>query len=471
MSTASILKNQYGSVKPYTRHTAACIKHISDLTAQLKKSKGQERAAIRKELDAAAENPDGCSCPKWLYVRESGEPDVRYTLNTPSWTEALERATDKLKTLDPEIAASREAIAKQERERKTVYEAINLWLDRSRTKLGEESHTVLQYRSLFGWVKDGVKRGAMLRYAAEHHLDYIDEFTPQVCQQWLESKYFTKKKAVTASNDWGVVRGFFKYLVELDVLAKSPVAAIEKPSSGDTFAHSPYTDAQYQSLLDNIDGHIEDRLCDGEDVVFCVRVRTFLELLRWTGMDIVDAIQFRPTDQLEDIQIDGADVHVLRYRRTKTQHRKRAVESVIPIPETLAKALRTVPTLQDCVTGQPFRYRGNTLHSDSQKWSRRLHRLIKRAKIGDIPLQRSNGSPALDEHGYQLTTSPDVKMLRHTFVVGELEKGVPKETVAKELGHADTKMIDNHYGPWTKGRDLAHIRDVVTSRKAKAGSR
>jgi site-specific recombinase XerD len=464
MSTASTLKNQFGTVKSYTRHTAACIKHSSDLAAQLKKSKGQERVAIRKELDAIAVNPDGCSCPKWLYVRESGETENRYTLNTPSWTEALERATDKLKSLDPEIAASRESKAKQKRERKTVYEAINLWLDRSKTKLGEESHTVLQYRSLFGWVKDGVKCGAMLRYAAEHHLDYIDEFTPLVCQKWLESKYFSKKAPVTASNDWGVVRGFFKYLVELDVLAKSPVAAIEKPSSGDTFAHSPYTDAQFQSLLDNIDGHVEDRLIDGEDVAFCFRMRTFLELLRWTGMDIVDALQFRPADQLQDVTVDGRMVHVLRYRRTKTRRRVHSVESVIPISESLAKALRATTALVGSVGGQPFRYQGNTLHSDSQKWSRRIHRLIKRAKIADIPLMRYDGSPALDKQGYQLTTSPDVKMLRHTFAVGELLKGVSEETLAKELGHADTKMIRRHYGPWTKERDIAHIRDVVTSR-------
>lgn len=56
-------------------------------------------------------------------------------------------------------------------------------------------------------------------------------------------------------------------------------------------------------------------------------------------------------------------------------------------------------------------------------------------------------------------------MLRHTFAVGELVKGVPEEVVAKMLGHSSTEMVRKHYAPWCKRRDEAHIRAVVASRK------
>ncbi len=40
--------------------------------------------------------------------------------------------------------------------------------------------------------------------------------------------------------------------------------------------------------------------------------------------------------------------------------------------------------------------------------------------------------------GEAKTHNPNVKMLRHTFAVGELLKGRKPEVVAKQLGHVDT---------------------------------
>lgn len=90
------------------------------------------------------------------------------------------------------------------------------------------------------------------------------------------------------------------------------------------------------------------------------------------------------------------------------------------------------------------------------------------AEITSIPLTGKDGKPAIDRYGNREATKPHAKMLRHTFAVGELVRGVSEEAVAKELGHADTTMIRKHYAPWCKAREDAHLRTIISARASKA---
>jgi len=432
-SKPNLLKNQWGSVRPYTRHSAGC--EVKD---------------------------DSCQCSKWLYVNKRGEKPIQFSLVTPSWAEALERAADKLAELNPEIAEHRESKAKAETERKTVYEAVNLWLDRTRTKFGADSQILKQYRSTFGWVdKDGVKRGGMLLHAKENKLDYIDQFTPLVCQQWLSGAWFSGMTPYSRHQRWGTVRSFFNYLWKLGVLKENPVIAIEAPDPGETFANAPYTDAQYKAILDQSDWYVDDRVRNGEREVYLKRMHTFVELLRCSGMDIIDAVLFRPSEQLKDTIIDGQTVSVLRYSRQKT-----GVEAIIPALEpALVKMLREIPMAPKSVEGMPFRYKENDARSDASNWGKRIKKLIELADIKPVQLTGRDGRPAVDRFGNPITQSPNAKMLRHTFAVGELLKGTREEVVAKMLGHKSTEMIRKHYAPWCAARDDQHIREVMKNRK------
>lgn len=438
------LKNQWGSVKPYTRHTEKC-----------------------KTPDV-----DTCNCPKWLYVNPRDGQRVRYSLNTPSWTEALERATDKLNSLNPEIAELRETKQKKTRNRKTVYQAINLWLDRTRNMWGADSQIVKQYRSTFGWVdSDGVKHGGLLRYAAERELGYIDEFSTVVCQEWLTSDSFPARKASSRKQCWGTVRSFFNYLTEMNVISANPVAAIKAPAEDGLFAHNPYTDQQYAAILKTLKAHKPDhRVRLAERKLYIDRMWSMVEILRWTGMDVIDAVQFR-TEQIEDVTINGATVSVLRYRRTKTI-RKGSIEAAIPLADDLAKRLRSVPISSRSVQGMPFRYVGTDVKTDVHTWARRIKHILTEASVGAIALTCRDGRPALNKFGGPVTKTPDLKMFRHTFAVGELVRGVPEEVVARMMGHVSTDMIRKHYAPWCKRRDEAHILAVLAGRdteKAKKG--
>ena len=72
---------------------------------------------------------NSCNCPKWLYVNREGEPPRRYSLVTPSWTEALEEAPTVLKGFDPALTEARQQREKQKQEVYAPLEAINLWME------------------------------------------------------------------------------------------------------------------------------------------------------------------------------------------------------------------------------------------------------------------------------------------------------------------------------------------------------
>jgi integrase len=164
-------------------------------------------------------------------------------------------------------------------------------------------------------------------------------------------------------------------------------------------------------------------------------------------MDLSDAIKYRPS------MVDGDQV--LRYIRTKT-----GIQAVVPLPSHLVELLKEIPLGPHSIPEMPFRYAGNDFASDVAKWSHRIGLVLKDAGVTEVQLVEKSGVPAFDHHGHPVMKATNVKMLRHTFAVGCLIAGVPKENVARMLGHIGTDMIDQHYAPWVKGLDDAHIRKV-----------
>ena len=251
------------------------------------------------------------------------------------------------------------------------------------------------------------------------------------------------------------MRSFFNFLYGLGVIEKNPVAQIRSIETSGTFAHVPYTEEQYQRLLDEADWYVDERVKDGEREVYTQRTRLFLELLRNTGMDLSDAVMFQ-SSMIRTAVVDRKNVQVLRYVRSKTD-----IEAIIVLNEELADRLKKIPMTPDSFPDRPFRYRGNKRASDAHNWSRRIAQLIKLANIGKVQLINRDGTAAVDVNGRPITRDPNPKMLRHTFAVAQLLKGLRPEVVAKQLGHVNTDMIYSHYAPWCRERDLAHIREQM----------
>lgn len=444
MAGANILKNHWGSVRPYTYHSRTC---------QHRNQKDYNK----------------CACAKWIYENRKGSKPRRYTLNTNSYPEAVALATDILKGFDPEEAARRKEKQSRRRNEKTILEAIQLWMDRTAAEFGSDSGIYAQYRSVFGWLdKDGEVHGNLLGFIAEYNSEHptdpivnIDHMTPLICQQWHDSKWFTGLASTTAKQRWGVTRSFFRFLHDCGVIEKNPVINIKASKASLNFANTPFTPEQYKAIRDQADWYVDDRVKNGEHDVYCARLGALLDLLRRTGMDLIDAVLFNPTECIKHEGVDGDLVPVLRYRRTKT-----GVEAVILMDVKIAERLQSIPAAPTTVPGMPFRYQGTDVRSDVHTWYRRIAKLFELAGINRVQLVSKDGRMAVDQNGNPVIKAPVPKMIRHTAAVDWLSRGVREETVAKMLGHSNTEMLREHYGPWCKQRDVAHLRELrITQRQ------
>jgi site-specific recombinase XerD len=432
------LKNPYGSVKPYTRHEADC-EHKSD--------------------------PDhnDCRCAKWLYVNQRGTKPYRKSLKDPSWASAMGKAQEALDGFHPEIAEARskqQAEAQREVEEKTtIEEAVQMWLDRTEHMYGRGG-TYDQYRSLFNRLVCYVDKQNLGKPQAER-IARIRQLTPDFCTKWYQSWRYSN---TVMRQRWGVVRSFFNYLHQQGKIAVNPAITIKAVPRARTYSNVPFSDHHYRDIL-NCTAKIEDAVARTSDTkVYRGRLYIFIELLRWTGMDIGDAVQYRPA------MLDARGV--LRYIRTKT-----GVQAVIPLADLaphMIELLKEIPLAPGSIPDMPFRYAENDLASDVHNWSRRIRRVLDGAGVVEVQLVEKSGVPAFDRNGNPIMKATNAKMFRHTFAVNCLIDGIPKDNLARMLGHVGTEMIDKHYAPWVKGLDDAHIlkvREVMAHAKPRKNLR
>jgi len=396
----NVLKSTHGSVKPYTRHLQSC-RH-------------------RNEKDYNA-----CSCPKWLYVRPHGGERKRTSLNTPSWAEAQRIAADRLRAMDPEIAAARATTEKHQAKLTTVKAACGLWLERVERDLGRAG----SYEQYAVVVKD------LQNWAKDMGILHVQEITSLQLARWYSSTHWTGRSVTTRRQRWVMVRSMFRYWHEHKVIPDN-VAAIVKPvKAGEDHVQGPYTDEQVEAILRQVQPD--------------ARLRAFVLLLLHSGCDVMDAVLFEPA-RIRDLNIEGRPVSVYRYKRVKTK-----VEAVVPLSADIAILLRSVPRLTENPPSMPFRDPRLQLVSDRNTWSLRVRQMLQAAKVCWVEL------PTFDDQGQRKRKRANCKQFRHTFAVRQLRSGQRPEEVAKMLGHVNTDMVRKHYAPWVEEMDQAHISRVV----------
>jgi len=243
----------------------------------------------------------------------------------------------------------------------------------------------------------GLSREMLIEYQAEWDALYPSSNTRQMVQARLKN--------------------FLRFCYDNRWLDRVPRLSSIKAEEAPTL---PLTSKEYAKLLaaipDTFSGH--QRFALGK----AASVRALVQLMRWSGLAIRDAVTLRR----DEIVFDKArSLHSIVTSRQKT-----GTHVSVPIPKPVAKELLAA------LNGNPvyvFWTGQGTETTCVSHWQEDFRKLFKAAGI----VARGN----MLSH-----------RLRDTFAVDLLEKGVPLEEVSRALGHESIKTTERHYSKWMKGR-------------------
>lgn len=357
-----------------------------------------------------------CNCRKGIRTYEGGGPGSnRYrSAHTRSWQKAEEFRQQWLDQFDPVKQELKQLKAVKEAKQVTVESAVVSFIKDMLFRLGQSS-TVKQAMTMFAFVDgDKVRRnGKFLDWLDQQvpRPEFIGDITPAHLMAWRSSWTCGD---LTAYIRWTTVKGFFSFCVSQGWLEDSPARNLKRPKYKKGNRTAIFTDEQYNAILEAAKGN--------------QTLETFLELMRWSGVAIVDAVEFRQES------VDGEGV--LKYRRVKTK-----TLATVPLPEHVIALLRLAGP------GQPFRHKELALESDIMAWRKELQALFTAAGVTkvktDVGLRNA--------HPHQL---------RDTFAVWSLRHGARIHTVSRMLGHSSVKITEQSYLPWVTELEQAHIDDA-----------
>jgi integrase len=412
------------SVKPEARSVKVQVRHSADCKD---KSKGSDWRR--------------CKCLKMLRVYEGGGPgsNKRIATRTRSWEKAEEQAQRIRDSWDPVRAELVRLRAEKESKQVTIEAAIALYIDDMVARLGDNG-TVGMTRSLFGHIdpksNDVDKPGHLFLWLDRLPTDkrplHIADLNPPLLTQWRATWKFSD---YTAAQRWGMVKSFFNFCERQGWITDSPARKLRQIDYDSGSRTAIFTDKQYEAILEAVKDYEPENIAAVTRAAWKERTTAFLELLRWSGMALIDAVQYRP----EIVDADG----VLRYRRQKTGEL-----ATVQLPGHVVTLLRNVPLEKDSIgENQPFRMRDFTPHSDTVTWRKRLMKLFVQAGIPEVRNELGKVRP------------PHPHMLRDTFAVWNLRHGVPLHSVAKMLGHSNPSTTAKAYLPWVKELEQATIAE------------
>lgn len=338
-----------------------------------------------------------CNCRKHLRWTQNGK-QYRRKAGTRSWAEAEEvkrRLEDQL--------AGRIPTTPQQNAGQPIDAAVSLFLQ-DKTTQGLSAGVLGKYsRELERLQKYCESAGAFVVQAI------TKELLSDYCATWTELYPSTATRAKVRER----CRSFLRYCYEAQWLTRVPTLPKIKVDEPPTM---PLTAEEYERLLKAIPATFPDK--QKQD-----KVRALIQLMRWTGLAIVDAL----TLERSKIAWDPAR----KVHRIVTARQKAGTHVSVPIPTNVARELLGV------LNGNRhyvFWSGDGEKEHITKSWAKYIIApLFKAAKI------ESNGN--LRSH-----------RLRDTFAVDLLEKGVPLEEVSKLLGHESIKTTEKSYARWVKGR-------------------
>jgi integrase/recombinase XerD len=347
-----------------------------------------------------------CRCKKHLRWSNNGTQHRRMA-GTRSWAEAEEVKHD----LENQLAGRPADSTNQVR---SIEEAVQLFITDKKVQ-GVTPGVIKKYTLELGRLQDYCERRGF--YTVQ---GITRELLTGFCGTWeaLYPSSYTRAKVRER------VRSFLRYCFEAQWLPRIPALPKVKIDEPPTM---PLTADEYARLLDALyvatprrwDGKTSTR---GLTVEMRPRLHALLQLMRWSGLAIRDAV----TLERAAIQQDTSGLY-----RVVTSRQKTGTHVSVPLPPAVAQEVLSVPNDNARYLFWTGECSGETI---AKTWANRYIR----------PLFEAAAIPC---DGHMLS-----HRLRDTFAVDLLEKGVPMEEVSKLLGHESIRTTEKHYAKWVKGR-------------------
>lgn len=349
-----------------------------------------------------------CNCRKHFRWTQNGT-QYRRKAGTRDWAEA-----ERVKRQLQDQLAGRAPEAGEADNVRTVTEAVELFITDKKVQ-GVSDGVVARYKSELGrfqvycekenaFTVAGITRELLTGYAATWEEHYPSSNTRASVRERL--------------------RSFLRYCFECRWLDRIPAVPKVEANEPPTL---PLTDAEYAKILRTIntvrplrfDAKGVTRLLSNETKL---RLRALIQLMRWSGLAIQDAVRIRKADFIHD---KAKGIY-----RVVTTRQKTGTDVSVPIPFEIAKEILATPSPNPEYIFWTGKSKGR---SQVIMWGSRYVR----------PLFEAAGVRS----GHMVS-----HRLRDTFAVDLLQKGVPLEEVSKLLGHESIKTTEKHYAKWMKGR-------------------
>jgi site-specific recombinase XerD len=348
-----------------------------------------------------------CNCRKHFRWTQGGK-QFRRKAGTRSWEEAEENKT----RLAAQLGGHPVPI---EKSGITLAEAIRLF------KADKENQGVSD--TVTGKYKRELNR--LCKFCEDHSVFTVQAITRELLIGYAATWPELYPSSATRYQIQARLKHFLRFCYDNRWLERVPKLTRIRVDEAPTL---PLTDKEYTRLLKAIPTAFGAPFSMDKPA----KVRALVQLMRWTGLAIRDAV----TLEREEIHFDkGAKLHSIVTSRQKT-----GTHVAVPLKPDVAEELLKV------LNGNP-RYvfwSGNGLESSTvTHWQDDMRTLFKAAGI------ESNGH--MRSH-----------RLRDTFAVDLLQKGVPLEEVSKLLGHESIKTTERSYAKWVKGRQ-DRLNNLVVS--------
>ncbi len=335
-----------------------------------------------------------CRCSVWMEWNIDGK-QTRKSGKTFSWDTAEDKARAIEKAhLDADLgrgAAPAEA--------KTVEQAIALFMD---SKRGED----LAANTLY---KHTLTLNRLQAFCDTAGIFFVKDITLAHLTTWRATWPF--ESPLAKRNNQERVKSFLKFCYDAGIIPANPAGQLSsiQVKADESNNVRPFEPKEYKAILAAVGK-------SGLQPRNQARVKACMQLQRWSGLSIVDAVSLSK-DELRQAN---------KMFRVRTQRRKTGAHINNVIPSWLGKELLRVKN------GNPtyFFISGEATTKGAVSTIDKMYRQV------------------FQKAGIEGTSH----MFRHTFSVELLKAGVDIRKVSRALGHSSVTITERYYAKWNKAQ-------------------